>query len=1653
MDSASGLVSATHSRIETLELESWHVYFGGSTEPDDPEQTSDPSSTLSYAGASHARYSETTTRSGEDVSTINGGVVTQSPRVETDATAWLSGASQQRVDYFYPYASGREDSGQDTLAEQYLYEATLHVETDNPGATNEKSKFSLSESLTTAFQQHGSGSSVVGVVDDPAGDWSRTQFSYHANGEQGDRVSLVGTAASEEVGGAVVESLHAVIVASSYVNLSGGGETSGSDYRVRLEATEVAYENTTETTSGYSFTASAASKLNATIDEVGERSVVQGTAESSNDYQGTQTGSVDGDETRTDDGVATDTTFGLRTAGESASGGSVSARFYRDNDTSRSSGDFRSYASASATTATQAYGTTSEPIEGETEPLVTPFRSNEVLAATLSASTEGVFELDDRVTTANPNGISRSEGHAKRLETTDVKSTDWQGLSGDVEVAALLGEGYVALAILPQASYALSKRTSSSRDEEDYEFLDEGEGATRQGTFESSRRGSVETESFVHAMGAGQAGDGYEQKDRASSGGRYSATTAGAFVSTDAGRSADAAVEELSETWSKTKYELGANGTEDGTTTYLQTGLETGAYASESSRGLVTLEDDAVTTAAMDVVFESMSQAVDVLDVDSFTKTRVVDGGKTNDTVAISDYRSQTTVGASSTGEGTSTQSGGQTTSKLEVGSVQTADTHERSRGTTNIETTVEESGAVTFTRTEQYQSDSTTRAGSRTTAAGPVTSGPTGTSSDMTVTTTATGEVKDTLTWSDTRVDVDQDGNESVAETGTRTDKAGSRREATLDVTSTTDSRSRSDGEFNVTSKADLYLDTRTDYTYPTSGGRTKTRTSTGHVDQSETVSASGNVRDDHGQTTVELNGDPKRTQSGDYDFGDESTSSKAVQGAGEGEGSFEKQKTTEKLTGGFGKPEKAEILDESLLRELDGPARTYVDDQGRTVTLTSTDEGEGRVTQSVLREWDRRNETSWSTIAPYVNDDAEPGWETHETYSRDTDTGRESATTKIKGDLRTLDLESTSRFEHADGRIDRFETYQAATQDKAQRYELIEDSTENYLIRGFVSTYDAEHTETNGLATLGRFEAQSLRSTSDGTKQRDLWNEITPEGGESYIWEETRRDSGTTKTVFIDEPGTYFDFVDQDGATQRSQKGKYTTVETTTTYGSTDVDVPDYSLDIQVAHHPYLVNGVSSGIGHGTDTREVRRTIEHVDETTTTVRYSPEETRTLSKEVRGWDHRRVAIDHTFESDSELGEVVGSGQRMVREYRLDKSDPDASYDILDIHVSINVREGVTPFQVTLLHGDGGEFEGEWIESNWDFDPSLPTNLVLGPGVTQYGSTGERDPSATFAPPPPPTPIGAGVTNPGILEAFVGGLAFGAVELANAAPLIDLDETANRLADRAGVPESTRTQTRIAANVGVGAGLTVFGGGANWLARGVALADRAEELGDRVELAGDIVQNGFTTQNTVSLMLEAAGVGPSVARRATDAVQDAGAKTRRQLNAAQAEVDAPRNKQPEVNSPCGAGGALGHLHVAAATGGGDCNVPPRPNAPSGAGAPQAAEVVAPKKVTVKRSQHPESAQHIEDAQRAGHPKELTLDRANADANRAESLRGIDKVKGKQLDEYPPAFTKEGGKGASVRPVDPSDNMGAGARIGNLSRGVPDGARIIIEVVD
>ncbi|WP_332651498.1 NucA/NucB deoxyribonuclease domain-containing protein [Lysinibacillus sp. 54212] len=104
-------------------------------------------------------------------------------------------------------------------------------------------------------------------------------------------------------------------------------------------------------------------------------------------------------------------------------------------------------------------------------------------------------------------------------------------------------------------------------------------------------------------------------------------------------------------------------------------------------------------------------------------------------------------------------------------------------------------------------------------------------------------------------------------------------------------------------------------------------------------------------------------------------------------------------------------------------------------------------------------------------------------------------------------------------------------------------------------------------------------------------------------------------------------------------------------------------------------------------------------------------------------------------------------------------------------------------------------------------------------------------------------------------------------------------------------------------------------------------------------------------------------------------------------------------------------------------------------------------------VEISRNKYPESTKHIEDAIANGQPEVLTIDRSGSKANRKASLKGIDKVPGKDLDEYPPAMFKEGGDGASVRPINPSDNRGSGSTFGHKLRPYPNGTKVKYKITD
>lgn len=118
----------------------------------------------------------------------------------------------------------------------------------------------------------------------------------------------------------------------------------------------------------------------------------------------------------------------------------------------------------------------------------------------------------------------------------------------------------------------------------------------------------------------------------------------------------------------------------------------------------------------------------------------------------------------------------------------------------------------------------------------------------------------------------------------------------------------------------------------------------------------------------------------------------------------------------------------------------------------------------------------------------------------------------------------------------------------------------------------------------------------------------------------------------------------------------------------------------------------------------------------------------------------------------------------------------------------------------------------------------------------------------------------------------------------------------------------------------------------------------------------------------------------------------------------------------------------------------------------------------PVPIYIDSSEYPETAQHIDEAQsgtswrgdqpyRKTQPSELTIDReGNAEQRSREAMRGIPSQPGKDRDEYPPKLYEEGGPGASVKYIDPSDNRGAGSTMGHQADGLPDGSKVVLQTV-
>ncbi|MEN1985285.1 NucA/NucB deoxyribonuclease domain-containing protein [Paenibacillus hubeiensis] len=94
--------------------------------------------------------------------------------------------------------------------------------------------------------------------------------------------------------------------------------------------------------------------------------------------------------------------------------------------------------------------------------------------------------------------------------------------------------------------------------------------------------------------------------------------------------------------------------------------------------------------------------------------------------------------------------------------------------------------------------------------------------------------------------------------------------------------------------------------------------------------------------------------------------------------------------------------------------------------------------------------------------------------------------------------------------------------------------------------------------------------------------------------------------------------------------------------------------------------------------------------------------------------------------------------------------------------------------------------------------------------------------------------------------------------------------------------------------------------------------------------------------------------------------------------------------------------------------------------------------------------YPETAKHIQDAIESGQPATCTIDRDGAEENRKLSLKGVETKKGYDRDEWPMAMCAEGGSGADIEYISPSDNRGAGSWVGNQLEDYPDGTVVEFE---
>ncbi|ATO30290.1 sporulation protein [Bacillus atrophaeus] len=102
-------------------------------------------------------------------------------------------------------------------------------------------------------------------------------------------------------------------------------------------------------------------------------------------------------------------------------------------------------------------------------------------------------------------------------------------------------------------------------------------------------------------------------------------------------------------------------------------------------------------------------------------------------------------------------------------------------------------------------------------------------------------------------------------------------------------------------------------------------------------------------------------------------------------------------------------------------------------------------------------------------------------------------------------------------------------------------------------------------------------------------------------------------------------------------------------------------------------------------------------------------------------------------------------------------------------------------------------------------------------------------------------------------------------------------------------------------------------------------------------------------------------------------------------------------------------------------------------------------------ISFPSDRYPETAKHIQDAINEGESDVCTIDRDGAEERREQSLKDVAVKTGYDRDEWPMAMCKEGGEGASVEYIAPSDNRGAGSWVGHQLTDYPDGTKVLFTI--